>query len=57
VYVTCYQILHAHDDPRAAQILAEARQQIESRLALLPDEQTRHAFLTNIPAHRTLMAL
>jgi predicted ATPase len=55
VYVTCYQILHAHDDPRAAQILAEARQQIESRLALLPDEQTRHAFLTNIPAHRTLM--
>jgi hypothetical protein len=21
----------------------------------LPDEQTRHAFLTNIPAHRTLM--
>ncbi|MFP4441344.1 MAG: tetratricopeptide repeat protein [Chloroflexaceae bacterium] len=55
VYVTCYQILHAHNDRRAADLLAEARRQIESRLALLPDEQTRHAFLTNIPAHRALM--
>jgi tetratricopeptide (TPR) repeat protein len=57
VYVTCYQILHAHDDPRAMDILTEARRQMESRLALLTDEQTRHAFLTNIPAHRILMAL
>lgn len=57
VYMPCYQILHVHDNPHAAEILAEARQQMEARAALLPDEQIRQAFLTNIPALQTLMAL
>jgi tetratricopeptide (TPR) repeat protein len=57
VYLTCYQVVRAQNDPRAAQVLAEAHQQIAARLALLPDEQTRHAFLNNIPAIRALWAL
>lgn len=57
VYLTCYQVARTQNDPRAAQVLTEAHQQIAARLALLPDEQTRHAFLNNIPAIRGLLAL
>jgi hypothetical protein len=57
IYLTCYRVLQAHDDPRAPALLAEARRLLDARASLLPDEKTRQAFLSNIPAHRAIMAL
>jgi predicted ATPase/DNA-binding SARP family transcriptional activator len=57
IYLTCYRVLQAHDDARAPALLAEARRLLDARAALLPDEKTRQAFLSNIPVHRAITAL
>jgi hypothetical protein len=57
MYLSLYRVLQANDDPRAPALLAEARQLIEQRASLLPDEETRQTFLGNVPAHRAIMAL
>jgi class 3 adenylate cyclase/tetratricopeptide (TPR) repeat protein len=55
VYLTCYQALQASDDPRAAQILAVAYQQLRSRADRIADPAARRRFLENIPYHRQIL--
>jgi len=54
VYLSCYQVLAAHDDPRAAAILAHGRQLLFQYAARLPDAQRQRTFLTAVPLHRAL---
>jgi predicted ATPase/class 3 adenylate cyclase len=55
VFLTCYQVLQAADDPHAAQILAMAYQQLRSRADRIADSAARRRFLENIPYHRQIM--
>ncbi len=54
VHLTCYQVLRAVEDPRAAAILQQACEQLRARAAAL-DEPSRRLFL-DLPAHRALLA-
>ena len=55
VFLTCYQVLLAADDPRAAQILAVAYQQLRSRADKIVDQAARQHFLEDIPYHRQIL--
>lgn len=57
VYLSLYRVLHAHADPRAVPLLAEAQQLLAARANLLPDEESKQMFLLNVPAHRAITAL
>ncbi len=54
VFLTCYQVLQATDDPRASQILAVAYQQLRSRADKIVDQAARQHFLEDIPYHRQI---
>jgi DNA-binding SARP family transcriptional activator/tetratricopeptide (TPR) repeat protein len=51
VYVTCYRLLIHFAEPRAADVLALARREVEARAATLEDDVARQAFWT-VPLHR-----
>jgi tetratricopeptide (TPR) repeat protein len=55
VYLTCYRVLEANQDPRAAEILATAHNLLQERAAKIEDEEMRRSFLENVPAHRELI--
>lgn len=57
IFLTAYETLHAAKDRRAQQILDAGRQFLLNRAGQLLTSETRRAFLTNIPSHRTLRAL
>lgn len=57
IYLNLYHVLQANNDSRAPALLAKARQLIEERASLLPDEKTRQTFLFNVPSHRVIMGL
>lgn len=54
VHLTCYQVLRAVGDSRAAAVLQRAREQLHAQAATL-DEPTRRLFF-DLPAHRALLA-
>ena len=56
IYLTCYQVLHAGQDPRAEEVLAAAHQLLQKRAATIADERLRRCYLENIPAHRAIIA-
>jgi predicted ATPase len=56
VYLICYQVLRANDDPRAQTLLTRARRELLAQAGHIPDEATRHAILEHVPAHRELLA-
>ena len=56
IYLTCYQVLHAGQDPRAPEILAAAHQLLQARAAAITDARLQRCFLANIPAHRAIGA-
>jgi tetratricopeptide (TPR) repeat protein len=56
VYLTCYDVLQARDDPRAPAILAEGRRQLQAMADLISDASERRVFLEASPAHRALLA-
>lgn len=56
IYLTCYQVLTAAHDPRAAKLLDKARAQLQERAAAITDEALRASFLNNVAAHRELLA-
>ncbi len=56
VYLTCYQVLEANQDPRARSLLAEAFRVLQERAAHFPDEETRRRFLENVAVHREIVA-
>lgn len=54
VYLTCYQVLQASQDPRATEILVTAHCLLRERAANTEDERLRTLYLENIPAHREI---
>jgi DNA-binding IclR family transcriptional regulator len=56
VYLTCYQVLSAQDDPRCLEILSAAHQLLNKQAARIGDEAVRRAFLDNMAAHQEVVA-
>jgi predicted ATPase/DNA-binding SARP family transcriptional activator/Tfp pilus assembly protein PilF len=56
VYLICYQVLKANDDPRAQRVLSEGYRLLQEQAAKISDEETRRAFLENVAAHREIVA-
>ncbi|MFN8459610.1 MAG: tetratricopeptide repeat protein [Anaerolineae bacterium] len=55
VYLTCYQVLQAGQDPRAGEVLAAAYRLLHKRAAAIEDERLRRSYLENIPAHQEIV--
>jgi tetratricopeptide (TPR) repeat protein len=55
-YLTCYRVLRAAGDTRADGALAAGHAFLEERAAQFVDEEQRSRFLSNLPAHRALLA-
>jgi predicted ATPase len=56
IYLTCYQVLHATQNPRAQEVLATAYNLLQEQAAKIPDEATRRLFLGNVAANREIVA-
>jgi tetratricopeptide (TPR) repeat protein len=57
IYLTCYQVLAADADPRAGEVLAAARRELDAQAGRIPDAATRRSFLENVAAHREIVRL
>jgi class 3 adenylate cyclase/tetratricopeptide (TPR) repeat protein len=55
IYLTCYQVLRACDDPRAGPLLEAGYQLLHERASQM-DEGMRRSYLENVPYHRSLVA-
>ena len=55
-YLTCYRVLLAGCDPRAATFLAMAHRKLQEQAARIPEEAMRRTFLENVAENRELMA-
>jgi DNA-binding SARP family transcriptional activator/predicted ATPase len=55
-YLTCYRVLRAAGDGRADEVLAAGHAFLEERAVQFVDEEQRSRFLSNLPAHRKLLA-
>jgi tetratricopeptide (TPR) repeat protein len=55
VYLTCYQVLRAHDDPRAEEVLDVGYQLLQERADKIGDEDLRRSYLENVPYHRQIV--
>jgi DNA-binding SARP family transcriptional activator/Tfp pilus assembly protein PilF len=56
LYLTCYQVLEANGDSRAAEILRTAHDLLQERAARIDDEALRRSFLQNVATHRKIVA-
>ena len=56
IYLTCYRVLHANQDPRAPEVLKAAYVQLQQRAVMFGDDAARRMFLDNVPSHRELEA-
>jgi hypothetical protein len=54
VYLTCYRVLQANDDPRADTILEEGYRFLQERATKISDEEERRSFLENVAANREI---
>ncbi len=55
VYLDCYLVLKANQNPRAGQVIDKAHASLQEQAAKIPDEITRQMFLENIPWHREIV--
>ena len=56
LYLTCYKVLHLAGDARADEILLMAHQKLQKWASMIPDAETRHMYLENVPWHREIAA-
>ena len=56
MYLTCYHVLGAAGDSRAAGVLETAYAALQKQAAKIPDEAMRRSFLENVPYHRAIVA-
>ena len=56
LYLLCYQVLTAQQDPRALAVLEHGYCLLQSRATTLHDLAKRHSYRHNIPANRNLIA-
>jgi len=54
IFITCFEVLRKHADPRAGQVLEEARKLLRHRADLIHDPETRRGYLESIRSHRDL---
>jgi tetratricopeptide (TPR) repeat protein len=55
VYLTCYRMLRANQDPRAKVVLTTAYSLLQERAVKISDEALRRSFLENMAAHREIV--
>jgi predicted ATPase/DNA-binding SARP family transcriptional activator/Flp pilus assembly protein TadD len=55
VYLTCYRVLAANQDPRAEELLDTAHELLQEQARKITDEKMRDSFLENVAAHRELV--
>ncbi len=55
IYLTCYRVLRANQDPRAQEILTIAYRLLQERAAKISDEKLRRSFLESVAAHREIV--
>ena len=55
VYLSCYRVLRAADDPRAGAVLEEAHALLQEIATKIDDEQLRRSYLVNVSPHRELI--
>ena len=56
IYMTCYHVLRANQDPRAQEILITAHRLVQERAATITNEKMRRSFLENVPTHREILS-
>jgi tetratricopeptide (TPR) repeat protein len=56
VYLTCYRVLEAGQDPRAQELLATAYTLLQARADAIEEAEWRRSYLENVPHHREIMA-
>ena len=54
-YLTCYRVLRANNDPRAAQTLEMTYWRLQQQAARISDETLRRSFLKNVAAHANIV--
>jgi tetratricopeptide (TPR) repeat protein len=57
VFLTCYRVLHANQDPRAGAILEKAHGLLQEWAARIADDELRRSFLENVAAHREIVTI
>jgi tetratricopeptide (TPR) repeat protein len=55
VYLTCYRILDANQDPRVQETLSTAHNLLQEQASKIEDEEMRRLFLENVPAHQEIV--
>lgn len=55
IYLTCYQVFHANDDPRAQDFLVRGDQELLRYAEQFTDPALRQSFLANVPVHAALL--
>lgn len=55
IYLTCYQVLQANDDPRANEILDKAHTTLLERANKITDDAMRISYLGNVAANRKIV--
>jgi predicted ATPase/DNA-binding SARP family transcriptional activator/class 3 adenylate cyclase len=56
VYLICYQVLAAVEDPRAREVLAAGYALLTRRAAVIEDDASRRSFLADVPVNRETIA-
>ncbi|MBI4788820.1 MAG: tetratricopeptide repeat protein [Chloroflexi bacterium] len=56
IWLTCYQVLAANHNPRAAEILRMAFDRLRQRLAQVPDSAARRSLLASAPWYMEIVA-
>lgn len=56
VYLNCWQVLAAVQDPRAEAVLRAAYERLQEHAAQIEEKGLRHTFLERVPAHRQIAA-
>jgi class 3 adenylate cyclase/tetratricopeptide (TPR) repeat protein len=56
IELTCHQVLARACDPRAEELLAGTHVKLQAMAATIPDAALRQGFLSNVPAHREVLA-
>jgi predicted ATPase/DNA-binding SARP family transcriptional activator/class 3 adenylate cyclase len=57
LYLTCYRVLCANEDPRAGPVLQAAYDLLQEQAAKFDNPALRRSFLENVAAHREIVAL
>ncbi len=55
IYLTCYRVLQALDDPRAENVLNEAHRLLQEQAARISDPVLQRSYLENVPPHREIL--